>query len=512
MQTLEKVLILDFGGQSTQYLARAVREMQVYCEIMPYDISFERLTAARPSALIFSGDSGEMEQNIPAYNSRLYQLQIPILGVGSGMQALAGDLGGKVEFFSREAADDSFFAFKKEAELFKGLGSGLKNWGDSRLRVKRMPAGFNVIAESSEPAVVAIAADGERKIYGLPFNPESVLSAEGRQILHNFLFKICRFSGEWTVNNFVTYSIEEIKKKVGPRGRAVCGLSGGIDSAVAALLVHRAVGSALTCIFVDNGLLRKGEKEQVHNIFAKQFNLNIITVDAAPEFLGLLQGVTEPEKKRKIIGHQFIDIFAREAEKLGGADFLVQGTLYSDVVESGTAAAAMIKSHHNVGGLPAEMPFALLEPLRYLFKDEVRRVAAELGLPEEITWRHPFPGPGLAVRILGEVTPEKIAILQEADDIIYTEIKKAGLYREIWQVFAVLPGILSVGVKEGHRIYAHTVAMRAVTSEDGVTADWYPFSPDVLRTIADRIVQEIPQVNRFVYDLTPKPPATIEWE
>jgi GMP synthase (glutamine-hydrolysing) len=314
------------------------------------------------------------------------------------------------------------------------------------------------------------------------------------------------------MKSFIEHSIKKIRAKVGSQGKAICGLSGGVDSAVAALLVHRAIGSRLTCIFVDNGLLRKGEREQVQHIFQDKFKLNVITVDAAAEILELLRGVTDPEKKRKIIGHHFIDVFAREAGKSAGINFLVQGTLRSDIVESGTPDAALIKSHHNVGGLPKEMPFTLLEPLRHLFKDEVREVATGLGLPEEIVWRHPFPGPGLAVRILGEITPEKIAILQEADFIVLEEVKKAGLYRKIWQVFAVLPGILSVGVKEGRRVYGHTIALRAVISRDGTTADWYPFPWDVLRTISDRVVQEIPAVNRFVYDLTPKPPGTIEWE
>ena len=314
------------------------------------------------------------------------------------------------------------------------------------------------------------------------------------------------------IKSFIEESIAEIREATGSRGKAVCGLSGGIDSAVAALLVHRAIGSRLTCIFVDHGLMRKGEKEQVLETYRGKFNMELIAVDAGAEFLALLKGVIDPEKKRKIIGNHFIRVFEREAEKIGGTEYLVQGTLYPDIIESGTASSAVIKSHHNVGGLPEDMKLSLIEPLKYLYKDEVRQVALELGLPEDVVWRHPFPGPGLAVRILGEITPEKIKILQEADHIVIEEIKKAGLYRDIWQAFAVLPNILSVGIKNNSRIYAHTIILRAVTSRDAMTAEWYPMPYDVLSKISDRVVNEIPEVNRFVYDLTPKPPGTIEWE
>jgi GMP synthase (glutamine-hydrolysing) len=391
------------------------------------------------------------------------------------------------------------------------MGKRFGAWMSHGDQVTKAPPGFEVLAYSKNTPVAAMA-DSASKLYGLQFHPEVIHTPQGQLILSNFLFRICRFSGDWTMENFVENSVLEIEEKVGSSGRAVCGLSGGVDSSVAAMLVHRAIGSRLTCIFVDHGLLRKGEKEQVLSTFQGKFNMQIIAVDAAEEFLNLLKGVTDPEEKRKVIGNHFIRVFEREAEKLGDIDFLVQGTLYPDVIESGTATAAVIKSHHNVGGLPDDMQLSLIEPLKYLFKDEVRKVGEEPGLPEEIVWRHPFPGPGLAVRILGEVTPEKLSILREADNIIVEEIKKAGLYRKIWQVFAVLPNILSVGVQGDRRTYAHTVVLRAVTSEDGMTADWYPLPYEVLGAISSRLVNEIPQVNRFVYDLTSKPPSTIEWE
>ncbi|MDO9534528.1 MAG: glutamine-hydrolyzing GMP synthase [Bacillota bacterium] len=512
MDAIEKVTILDFGGQYTQLIARRVRELKVYCEIMSYNVPFEELVEARPTALIFSGGSASVyEEDVPRCDPRIFQLNIPILGICYGMQVMGKELGGEVIGVRNQEYGKTDLSIKEEADIFNGLGEKFVAWMSHGDQVKKVPKGFKVIAESINTPIAAMA-DTERKLYGLQFHPEVIHTPQGQSILSNFLFRICRFSGNWTMENFVENSIREIESAVGFHGKAVCGLSGGIDSSVAALLVHKALGSGLTCIFVDHGLMRKGEREQVISTFSGKFGMNIIAVDAAEEFLGLLKGVSDPEKKRKIIGNHFIRVFEREAEKLGGVDFLVQGTLYPDVIESGTATAAVIKSHHNVGGLPDDMQFKLIEPLKYLFKDEVRKVAMELELPDEIVWRHPFPGPGLGVRVLGEVTPEKVAILQEADHIVLEEIKAAGLYREIWQVFAVLPNIFSVGVKGDRRTYAYTIVLRAVTSQDGMTADWYPIPYEVLGKISGRLVNEIPEVNRFVYDLTSKPPSTIEWE
>ncbi len=512
MLSSEKVVIVDFGGQYTQLIARRVREHKVYCEIVPYNTPYEKIEAAGPGALIFSGGSASVyAEDAPRCDARLYELGIPLLGICYGMQVMAQDLGGDVLRARNQEYGKTYIHIKKNNSLLSGLGNRFTAWMSHGDYVTRVPEGFEAIAESDNTPIAAMA-DRQRGFYGLQFHPEVIHTPQGQQILGNFLFRLCKFSGNWTMENFIETSIAEIQEEVGPEGKAVCGLSGGIDSSVAAVLLHRALGDRLTCIFVDHGLLRKGEKEQVLETFQGQFHMNLVAVDAREEFLQRLQGVTDPEEKRKVIGNHFIRVFEREAERLGRVDFLVQGTLYPDVIESGTATAAVIKSHHNVGGLPADMKFSLIEPLKYLFKDEVRKLAAELALPEEIVWRHPFPGPGLAVRVIGEVTPEKLALLQEADAIVIDEIKKAGLYREIWQAFAVLPDILSVGVKGDCRMYGHTIVLRAVTSQDGMTADWYPFPYEVLERISNRLVNDLPQVNRFVYDLTTKPPGTIEWE
>lgn len=513
MKAAEKVVVLDFGGQYTQLIARRVRELNVYCEIMPYNISFEELRAAAPSALIFSGSSASVyDEGTPRCDPQFYNLAVPILGICYGMQLMAADLGGKVENSQRqEYGKTTLYLTEDKNELLAGVEQEFVGWMSHGDLVAAAPPGFKVIARSENTAVAAMAHP-ERKLYGLQFHPEVIHTPRGKDIINNYLQHICAFRGDWTMENFVESSTREIRQLLGPDEKVVCGLSGGVDSAVAATLVHRAIGDRLVCIFVDHGLMRKNEKEAVMSTFGRGFNMNIVAVDAAGEFFDLLRGVTDPEAKRKIIGNHFIRVFEREADKLGEVSYLVQGTLYPDVIESGTATAAVIKSHHNVGGLPEDMRLGLIEPLKYLFKDEVRQVGLELGMPEEIVWRHPFPGPGLGVRVLGEVTPEKVAILQEADAIVIEEIKAAGLYREIWQVFAVLPNMLSVGVKGDRRTYAHTIVLRAVTSQDGMTADWYPLPYELLGRISSRLVNEIPEVNRFVYDVTSKPPGTIEWE
>jgi len=512
MKTTAKVIILDFGGQYTQLIARRVRELKVYCEIMPYNVSYAELRAAAPGALILSGASASVyAQGAPRCDIRFYELAVPVLGICYGMQLMAADLGGIVQEGLYQEYGKTNLYVRENSELLAGVDEQFTAWMSHGDQVVAAPPGFTVIAGSDNTAIAAMA-EPKRKFFGLQFHPEVIHTPQGKLILSNFLSRICSFSGDWTMENFVESSAAVIRGMPGPTEKVVCGLSGGVDSAVAAALVHRAIGDRLVCIFVDHGLLRKGEKDAVIDAFRRNLNMNLIAVDAGGEFLNLLRGVVDPEEKRKIIGNHFIRVFEREAEKLGEVSYLVQGTLYPDVIESGTAVAAVIKSHHNVGGLPEDMALKLIEPLKYLFKDEVRQLGLELGLPEEIIWRHPFPGPGLAVRVLGEVTPEKVAVLQEADAIIIEEIKAAGLYREIWQAFAVLPDVRSVGVKGDRRNYAHTIVLRAVTSHDGMTADWYPIPYAVLGRISSRLVNEIPQVNRFVYDLTSKPPATIEWE
>lgn len=508
----EVVVILDFGGQYTQLIARRIRELKVYCEILPYSAPLEQIQALNPQALIFSGGAKSVyDKDAPATDPRLYQLGLPVLGICYGMQLMAKDLGGIVEAAERREYGQTTLSVRMENELFADLGGELTVWMSHGDLVEEAPPGFAVLASTANTPVAAMG-NHEARLYAVQFHPEVIHTPRGKDILRNFLFKIVGLTGDWTTGSFIEDTVRQIRETVGPNEQVVCGLSGGVDSSVAAVLVHRAIGDRLTCLFVDHGLLRKDEAAQVMETFTRLFKMKVIKVDAADEFLAKLAGVSDPEQKRKIIGNEFIRVFQREAARLGKIDYLVQGTLYTDVIESGTATTPVIKSHHNVGGLPEDLQFKLIEPLNHLFKDEVRRVGKELQIPEELVWRHPFPGPGLAIRVLGEVTREKLDILREADSILVEEIKKAGLYREIWQAFAVLPNVRSVGVMGDQRTYAYPIALRAVTSHDGMTADWYRFPWEVLAGIANRIVNEVPHVNRVVYDITSKPPSTIEWE
>jgi GMP synthase (glutamine-hydrolysing) len=506
----ELVIILDFGGQYTQLIARRVRECRVYCEILPYSTSPEELARRHPSGIILSGGPASVYAlDAPVLPDKFFELGIPVLGICYGMQLMGHLLGGRVVPAPYREYGKITLDILVDAGLFGGIERRTQCWMSHGDRVEEAPPGFQATART-DAAPVAAMEYRERNLYAVQFHPEVVHTPQGKRILENFLYRICGCTGSWTMGSFLETAVAEVREVIG-NDRAICALSGGVDSSVAAVLVHRAIAERLTCVFVNHGLLRKGEPESVRQAF-NQLGIPLVYVDARTRFMNRLNGVTDPEAKRKIIGQEFIRVFEEEAANRGEAGFLVQGTLYPDVVESGTATAATIKSHHNVGGLPQDLRFKLVEPLRWLFKDEVRELGKELGLPEEIIWRQPFPGPGLAVRILGPVTEEKLQVLREADAIVTGEIKKAGLDRKIWQYFAVLPGIKSVGVMGDSRTYAHTIAVRAVDSRDGMTADWVQIPYPVLETIASRIVSEIPGVNRVVYDITSKPPATIEWE
>ncbi|WP_104371650.1 glutamine-hydrolyzing GMP synthase [Desulfocucumis palustris] len=505
------VIVLDFGGQYSQLIARRIRELKVFCEMLPYNTPLEQISAKNPRGIVFSGGpSSVYQENAPAVDPGIYSLGVPVLGICYGMQLMARQLGGEVSRAVQREYGRIELNTVEPDDLLCCLESLEQCWMSHGDRVDSAPPGFKITART-DLAPVAAMSDPARKLYAVQFHPEVVHTPKGQDILRQFLYTVCGCGGTWDMGSFIDHSMAEIRNKVG-EGKVLCALSGGVDSSVAAVLVHRAVGDNLTCVFVNHGLLRKGEAEQVLTTFREQFKIKLIYVDASRRFLDKLAGVTDPERKRKIIGEEFIRVFEEESAKLGQIDYLVQGTLYPDVVESGTATAAVIKSHHNVGGLPKDMKFELVEPLCWLFKDEVRVLGSELGLPEEIVWRQPFPGPGLAVRIIGEITGEKLRVLREADAVVTGEIAAAGLDREIWQYFAVLPGLRSVGVMGDERTYAYTIAVRAVHSHDGMTADWVRIPYDVLGKISNRIVNEIKEVNRVVYDITSKPPSTIEWE
>lgn len=507
----ELVIILDFGGQYTQLIARRVRELGVYSEIVPFNTSAESIRSKNPKAIILSGGpSSVYEKNAPHPDRAVIQMGVPVLGICYGVQLMAHFLGGEVKPSNRREYGHAEITFDAESQLLSGLASPLKVWMNHGDYVSQPPEGFTITA--STDAAIGAVEDPLRKLYGVQFHPEVAHTPQGKEVLRNFLVNVCRLQCDWTMASFIETTIEDIRRRVGD-GRAVCGLSGGVDSSVAAALVAQAIGDRQTCIFVDTGLLRKHEFEEVLDAY-REMDLNVIGVAAGERFLTKLAGVIDPERKRKIIGNEFIEIFQEESRKLGHEDFLVQGTLYPDVIESVSVKgpSAVIKSHHNVGGLPEKMNLKLIEPLRELFKDEVRRVGREIGLPEEIISRQPFPGPGLAVRILGEVSADRVALLQEADAIVTDEIRRADYYDKVWQSFAVLLPVSTVGVMGDMRTYDNAIAIRAVESIDGMTADWVRLPYEVLQRISSRIVSEVRGINRVVYDISSKPPSTIEWE
>lgn len=506
----EMILILDYGSQYNQLMTKSIRDLGVYSELYSHRLPIDKIKQINPKGIILSGGQQSLDdQDHLPINEAIFDLDIPVLALDYGARLITDLFGGKVEQSPEQTSREMKIEITEEASLLTNTSSEQTILISSNEQITAVPNPF--VVEARSQSVVVAMRHQDKPIFGLQFHPEGQNAVFGQNILKNFLFEICECKGNWTASRFIEQEIEQIQQVVGDR-KVLCALSGGVDSSVVAALVHKAIGDQLTCIFVDHGLLRKNEGDMVMKTFKDDFNMNIIRIDAEDRFLSKLKGVTDPEQKRKIIGNEFIYVFDDEADRLKDIDFLAQGTIYSDVIESGIDSKKMVKSHHNVGGLPENMQFELLEPLKALFKDEVRAVGLELGIPSEIVWRQPFPGPGLGIRVLGEVTKEKLEIVREADAILRDEIQKAGLDRDIWQYFAVLPGIQSVGVKDGNRTYDHTVGIRAIHSVDGMTSDWARIPWDVLEKISHRMTSEVEHVNRVVYDVTSKPPATIEWE
>ncbi|MGE7838857.1 glutamine-hydrolyzing GMP synthase [Viridibacillus arvi] len=511
LQDQEKIIVLDFGSQYNQLITRRIREFGVYSELHAHTITAEELKAMNATGIIFSGGPNSVyDENAFHIDEEIFNLGLPILGICYGMQLMTHALGGKVEKAAHREYGKAEIQVLNDNALFGELPKEQVVWMSHGDLVTVTPEGFETIATSASCPIAAMA-NAERKFYAVQFHPEVRHSVYGNDLLRQFVFDVCNAKGDWSMESFVEIEIQKIREQVGDK-KVLCALSGGVDSSVVAVLIHKAIGDQLTCMFVDHNLNRKGEVEQVMKTFTEGFNMNVIKIDARERFMSKLAGISDPEKKRKIIGNEFIYVFDEEASKLEGMDFLAQGTLYTDIIESGTATAQTIKSHHNVGGLPEDMQFELIEPLKTLFKDEVRALGSELGLADEIVWRQPFPGPGLAIRVLGEVTEEKLKIVRESDAILREEIAKNGLDRDIWQYFTVLPDLKSVGVMGDQRTYDYAIGIRAVTSIDGMTSDWARIPWEVLEKISVRLVNEVDHINRVLYDITSKPPATIEWE